>query len=62
LSINARLQIGLIGSCLACALLVAGCAHMHPIYQNPVSGPANSIKKEDGYSLAFIEFGEQGSY
>lgn len=35
---------------------------MHPIYQNPVSGPANSIKKENGYSLAFIEFGEQGSY
>jgi len=35
---------------------------MSPLYQNPVSGPPRSIKSEDGYSLAFVEFGELGSY
>ena len=42
--------------------LLAGCEHVSPFYQNPVSGPAKSIKVEKDYSLAFIEFGEMGSY
>ena len=35
---------------------------MEPVYQNPTNGPVKSIQKEKDYSLAFIEFGEQGSY
>src|SRR5438105_6165126 len=35
---------------------------MSPLYQNPVSGAPRSIKTEDGYSLAFVEYGELGSY
>ncbi len=35
---------------------------MSPFYQNPVSGLPKSIKTEKDYSLAFIEFGEMGSY
>jgi hypothetical protein len=44
------------------AALLTGCAHLSPLYQNPVAGPIRSIRTEDGYNLAFIEFGEQGSY
>src|SRR5437764_9170793 len=50
------------GSWFECALLFSGCAHMSPVYQNPTTGPARSVLTEEGYSLAFIEFGEQGSY
>jgi pimeloyl-ACP methyl ester carboxylesterase len=35
---------------------------MSPIYQNPTIGSARSVLTENGYSVAFIEFGEQGSY
>ncbi len=42
--------------------LLAGCAPMSPSYQNALTGPPKSIQPRDGYSLAFIEFGEQGSY
>jgi hypothetical protein len=35
---------------------------MSPLYQNPVSGSPRSITTEDGYALAFVEFGELGSY
>ena len=30
--------------CIAAAALVASCAHMSPVYQNPTSGSVNSIK------------------
>lgn len=35
---------------------------MSPRYQNPTSGPPKSVITQDGYHVAFIEFGEQGSY
>jgi hypothetical protein len=35
---------------------------MSPRFQNPGSEPAKSVQRKDSYDLAFIEFGEQGSY
>jgi pimeloyl-ACP methyl ester carboxylesterase len=48
-------------SLLAAALLV-GCGHLNPVYQNTAEQPTRSIVPKNGYELAFIEFGEQGSY
>jgi len=50
-----------LGSLVAAALL-CGCEHLHPVYQNTTAQPTKSIVPESGYDLAFIEFGEQGSY
>jgi hypothetical protein len=47
---------------VACVLLLQGCVSMSPRYQNLSSGPPKSVLPGDGYHLAFIEFGEQGSY
>src|SRR3954471_15861120 len=47
---------------LACAALLQGCVSMSPRYQNPTSGPPISEQSGQGYRIAFIEFGEQGSY
>jgi hypothetical protein len=43
-------------------ILLGGCTHLSPLHQNSQANPRNSIKPGDGYQLAFIEFGEQGSY
>src|SRR5262245_47981992 len=47
---------------VACVALLQGCVSMSPRYQNPTSGPQRSVVPQDGYHIAFIEFGEQGSY
>jgi hypothetical protein len=43
-------------------LLLGGCTSLSPIHQNSEANPRNSIQQGKGYQLAFIEFGEQGSY
>lgn len=47
---------------MACVALLQGCVSMSPRYQNSTSGPPKSAVSRDGYHIAFIEFGEQGSY
>jgi hypothetical protein len=47
---------------LILSLGCAGCAQMTPFYGNSKTHPQNSIQRKDGYSLTFVEFGEQGSY
>ena len=47
---------------LVVAVLMCGCEHLHPVYQNTSAQPTKSIVPESGYDLAFVEFGEQGSY
>lgn len=44
------------------ALLLCGCGHLNPLYQNTTQHPTKSVVPKDGCQLAFIEFGEQGSY
>src|SRR5256714_15627869 len=50
-----------LSSVLAAAVL-SGCGNLNPVYQNPAAQPTRSIVPKSGYDLAFIEFGEQGSY
>ena len=50
-----------LGSLLVAALL-CGCGHLNPVYQNTSADPTKSVVTKTGYDLAFIEFGEQGSY
>src|SRR3989440_430335 len=45
-----------------CAGLLAGCTHLSPLRENSAANPHNSVVTGSGYKLAFIEFGEQGSY
>jgi hypothetical protein len=45
-----------------CAGSLAGCTHLSPSRENSVANPHNSVVTGTGYKLAFIEFGEQGSY
>jgi hypothetical protein len=47
---------------VACIALLQGCVSMSPRYQNATSGPPRSVQPLDGYHIAFVEFGEQGSY
>ncbi len=49
-------------SLLLAATLLCGCGHLNPLHQNTTDHPTNSIKPNEGRDLAFIEFGEQGSY
>ena len=42
--------------------LLAGCEHLHPFYQNTTGQAPASVKTGSGFNLAFVEFGEQGSY
>ena len=44
------------------AALLCGCGHLNPLHQNTTEHPTKSIVPKDGHQLAFIEFGEQGSY
>jgi hypothetical protein len=45
-----------------CAGSLAGCTHLSPLRENSAANPRNSVVNGTGYKLAFIEFGEQGSY
>lgn len=45
-----------------CAGWLAGCAHLSALRENTETDPHNSIVEAEGYKLAFVEFGEQGSY
>jgi hypothetical protein len=47
---------------LLAAALLSGCGHLNPVYQNTAEQPTRSIVPKNGYELAFVEFGEQGSY
>jgi hypothetical protein len=49
-------------SSLLAAALLSACGHLNPVYQNTAEQPTRSIVPKNGYELAFIEFGEQGSY
>jgi hypothetical protein len=47
---------------LAASAFFSGCVSLSPLYQNTAADPRKSLISRDGYQLAFIEFGEQGSY
>ncbi len=47
---------------LSIVFLLGGCTHLAPLHPNSQANPHNSIKTGDSYQLAFVEFGEQGSY
>src|SRR5712692_3380753 len=44
----------------ACWLI--GCTHLSPLRENTNAHPQKSVIANADYKLAFIEFGEQGSY
>jgi hypothetical protein len=57
----------LFSSCHTCAICVlafwlAACTSLSPLRPNTTANPTNSVVANDGYKIAFIEFGEQGSY
>ena len=41
---------------------LSGCTSLSPLRSNTVANPKNSVVAKNGYKVAFIEFGEQGSY
>ena len=47
---------------LVVATLLCGCGNLNPLYQNTSEHPTKSIVPKTGFELAFVEFGEQGSY
>ncbi len=47
---------------IAPALLLQSCVSMSPRYQNNAGEKPKSIISGENYQLAFVEFGEQGSY
>ena len=49
-------------SILICATSLVACTELSPLRENTTSNPTNSVVTENGYEVAFIEFGEQGSY
>ncbi len=44
------------------AIFLCACTSLSPLHQNSAANPRNSIRAGPDYQLAFIEFGEQGSY
>jgi hypothetical protein len=44
------------------ATWLAACTSLSPLRSNTAANPKNSVDTENGYKIAFIEFGEQGSY
>lgn len=44
------------------ALWLTSCTSLSPLRSNTTANPTNSVIAKDGYKVAFIEFGEQGSY
>lgn len=53
-----RAHFVIIIGCLA----LGGCTTLAPLRPNSAAAPENSVASRDGYKVAFIEFGEQGSY
>ncbi|HEY1769255.1 MAG TPA: hypothetical protein VGG02_03250 [Chthoniobacterales bacterium] len=47
---------------LPATFVFAGCTSLSPLRPNTAAQPENSVATEDGYKVAFVEFGEQGSY
>jgi hypothetical protein len=45
-----------------CATSLVACTELLPLRENTDANPHNSVVAGAGYKLAFIEFGEQGSY
>jgi len=50
-----------VGICIS-ALWLTSCTSLSPLRSNTTANPTNSVITEDGYKVAFVEFGEQGSY
>jgi len=44
------------------AIWLGSCTSLAPLRPNSAENPTNSVVAENGYKIAFIEFGEQGSY
>jgi hypothetical protein len=44
------------------ALWLTSCTSLSPLRPNTTANPTNSVITEGGYKVAFVEFGEQGSY
>jgi len=44
------------------ALWLTSCTSLSPLRPNTTANPTNSVIARDGYKIAFVEFGEQGSY
>src|SRR6266403_1066837 len=44
------------------ALWLTSCTSLSPSRPNTTANPTNSVVAKNGYKVAFIEFGEQGSY
>ena len=44
------------------ALWLTSCTSLSPSRPNTTANPTNSVIAQDGYKVAFVEFGEQGSY
>ena len=44
------------------AIWLGSCTSLSPSWPNTAANPNNSVVVENGYRMAFIEFGEQGSY
>jgi hypothetical protein len=47
---------------LVAGLILSGCAQIAPYRPNTAADPNRSVTPGPGYEVAFIEFGEQGSY
>ena len=43
------------------AIWLGGCTSLSPLRPNTAANPNNSVVAKNGYKIAFIEFGEQGS-
>ncbi|HEY8671627.1 MAG TPA: hypothetical protein VIL63_12345 [Terriglobales bacterium] len=48
-------------TCIA-VLTLGGCTSLSPLRPNTAASPTNSVVPKNGYKVAFVEFGEQGSY
>ncbi len=46
----------------AVALCLGGCTSLSPLRPNSATNPSNSVDRQNAFKVAFIEFGEQGSY
>jgi len=44
------------------AMWLGACTSLSPLRPNTTANPTNSVVTENDYKIAFIEFGEQGSY
>ena len=44
------------------AIWLGACTSLAPLRSNTTANPTNSVVVESDYKVAFIEFGEQGSY